>query len=627
MDEATKESITTQVWFLNDQKDQIPDMTLEEQVQLYEMIQADSKDQEADMKRQREELAASKASAASPRSPSPAAATLTTETSPTSVATNPSQAESEKEESGSDYTSGLRGAIAAGASADDESATSVSEDEGESVYAMLASVAPPPKTATTPPEAPKSPSKSSLKDSSVEHEEKNVQMAPMTKSFSMGSTSLKHNRSDSFSNLDELDTLLIGGDIEPLQEDILAWSSETPHNLSDWTLLVEDELDASKTPYYVHKLVLSTGPTKSEHFERRFAEGGSGKNVTEVILSYSAAGAVPDMLDFLYSREDELSLTSTNALGLRHLGKLWGIRKLVVLATKFIRDETKPETSLHYLNSAAEFQDEVVMARAAEICAGNIMTVDREGLTGLDPALFSMVVSCQEVGCSSEELSKIVSEFCRLNEEYMNEELLHVVTASEKMPDIHRTEAVYLLSLSEQHETEDKKSDLESRCIASGSIAWNETLVAELEQKDRVPGPYDLLTAELKVKLLQDALLKAGEDFNALDGKHKEEMDGLSTQQEAARVAQQAEMEAMKSKVKKAMARRTELEDELHSFARVPWNFKAPKPKIGTYQPNVKGCGQKKPTAVPSTARSEDDLFGSLFVDGANAWPMYYFKK
>jgi len=50
------------------------------------------------------------------------------------------------------------------------------------------------------------------------------------------------------------------------------------------------------------------------------------------------------------------------------------------------------------------------------VCAGNIIKVDREILTDLKPHLFCTVVSLENLSCTSEELSKLVAEFCRKNE-------------------------------------------------------------------------------------------------------------------------------------------------------------------------------------------------------------------
>ena len=141
----------------------------------------------------------------------------------------------------------------------------------------------------------------------------------------------------------------------------------------------------------------------------------SAVSTSQIVLSKSAALAFPQFLDFMYSREDKVDVTTCNAAALRFLGRYFGVRKLVVLVTTFVRDDLMPSSSLHYLNAAAEFHDEKLMTTAAQLCAQNIATtaVNREGLTNLDPPLFSMVVSFPNVACSSGELSKYVAEFAR----------------------------------------------------------------------------------------------------------------------------------------------------------------------------------------------------------------------
>lgn len=335
----------------------------------------------------------------------------------------------------------------------------------------------------------------------------------------------KVKRSNSYKNLDELDSLLVGENVKGKDPAVLAWSAAEPHRMSDWKIVVENAQASTKVTYHVHKLVMSTGPTKSETFERRFKEYHSEEdNTSEVTLSKSAAAAFPQLLDFMYSREDELDLNATNALGLRHLGKRFGIRKLVVLVTKFLREDSIPPMCLHYLNAAAEFKDQVVMARAAVVCAGSIMDVDREGLTNLDPHLFCTVISLENTACTSDELSKLVGEFCRKNEKVLTKNMLHVLTAGDKLPTIDNSEAVYLLSLSEKHETDDAtRTNLEERCVLSGSNAWKSAVFTTL-QEEELTGPYINLSAELKTELLENSLMRAQADYQACEESHEKAM-------------------------------------------------------------------------------------------------------
>ena len=202
------------------------------------------------------------------------------------------------------------------------------------------------------------------------------------------------------SNLDdEYDDILDGEVVLKTKEEQLTWSSKKPEFMSDWEIVVIDSTSVPRKSvrYFVHKLILSTGPTKSEQFASLFlGNGGENSiinksisgNVSESAVPKSAAEAFSTLLNFLYSRKDKLDITTVNAVALRYLGRLYGIRKLVILATTFIRDDMVYSKSLHYLNAAAEFDDRKVMLTAAQTCAMNIKDVDHEGLVWLEPPPF-----------------------------------------------------------------------------------------------------------------------------------------------------------------------------------------------------------------------------------------------
>jgi len=413
---------------------------------------------------------------------------------------------------------------------------------------------------------------------------------------------------------DDYDDILDGMSIKSPEEE-LSWSSEKPHPMSDWKFVVGNLQAKTKQTYFVHKLVLSTGPTKSEHFEKLFRTF-QRSNVTEVTFSKSASLAFPALLDFLYSREDVLDVRTENAVALRYLGRVYGIRKLVVRCTTFIRDDLSHDKSLHYLNAGAEFDDKKVMATSSQCCAANITLVDRDGLTDLEPPLFSLVVSCEKVACSSEELSRIVGEFSRKHEDVMDASLLRVVTHPKNMPVVCPSETVYLLQKSEQHEpNDDKKSDLQQRCILSCSTAWNGTLVGQLVWKS---DSYAKISPELKVNLLEDSLVKAKKDFDTgLQAKVSAKDDEIST-----RDSHIAKLKKTTDSLHKEIS---VLRKELSKFKRLPAEYEFPKKKkMYTYLPAREKFGTERPTAMPRNVSASEQ--GYIYPEVNSRWPVFYFK-
>ena len=299
-----------------------------------------------------------------------------------------------------------------------------------------------------------------------------------------------------------------------------------------------------------------------------------------------------------------------------------------MMVTRFIRKDLIAQKSLHYLNSSFEFKDLSLIDTASKVCAGNITFVKRDGLTSLDPFLFSKVVVCDNVACSSEELSKIVSEFCRKHSDDLNSELLRVVTGVKNMPTIDRSECVYLLQLSEQYSTDDDgECNLKGRCILSGSDAWNNTLVKQLKVEPEAAGPYDLLTSDLKVDLLQDALIQAKKDFDDTQTRKNQALESLQAEAKKKMNSKDKSVKDMDMKVSQLEAECERLKKELSRFKRMTADHKFPKNRVQySYHPQGEKYGKDKPTALPDNG-VKDDNSGIIVMQNGKVWPVYYYCK
>jgi len=259
--------------------------------------------------------------------------------------------------------------------------------------------------------------------------------------------------------------------------------------------------------------------------------------------------------------------------------------------------------------------------------------VDREGLTSLDPPLFSMVVSSPEVACTSEELSKYVAEFARKHAREMNVELLDVVTDNRNMATIDPVEAVYLLQLAEEY---DDKSDLGARCIKSCATAWHGTLVAHVEpSREDAAGSYVQISAPLKVLLLEKALIQAEGDCSQMEAK---KADFCAKEKHHLRAKDEiiASKEMILSDISFSLGNQDELcrklEAELATFHRLPNDYKFPALKGEcTYHPRAAFeqrslCGTCMPSRMPPNS-TEQDKKGYIcrILENDSMLPLYFY--
>ena len=90
---------------------------------------------------------------------------------------------------------------------------------------------------------------------------------------------------------------------------------------SDWTISVES--GNQQATYHVHKPLLSVGPRSCEYFSTLFqtkTELSETQNDTShITLDERDAGAVPTMLDFIYSPTGEIDTTTEKPIALRSL--------------------------------------------------------------------------------------------------------------------------------------------------------------------------------------------------------------------------------------------------------------------------------------------------------------------
>ena len=264
-------------------------------------------------------------------------------------------------------------------------------------------------------------------------------------------------------------------DVDQVQD----WRLDPEESQSDWTMVIESVPDGAISEYHVHKRILSEGPKKSKFFESLFRRNDSGQKTEEDSVSTSkmhaeAAKLVPDMLDYLYSINDMLDISTETAVALRHLSEFFGIRALATEVVSFVYYDMSIQNMKTYIVSASAFDDLQTLKLCAQRCAVQIMDIDPTShiLAEMDPSFLLDVISNPKVDRNnrSSHISKLVSIYCHVHRDTLNGGVFEELTSVEYLPTICKQAAFELLSL-EAKLVEDACEDsrgltyLQKRCV------------------------------------------------------------------------------------------------------------------------------------------------------------------
>ena len=345
----------------------------------------------------------------------------------------------------------------------------------------------------------------------------------------------------------------------------VSWRMDPKKSLSDFELVVvpkatheiekEENVVAIAQTYHVHKNFLGAGPRSGLYFENLF-RSKDGITTVSIEFDQSAAEAMPAMLDYIYSATDDVSVSSTNAVALRHLASFFGIEELFKNVNDFIQSDLTPTTSPIYLAESEFYYDEKIMQASFNLCSTNFGILDENALASFSPKLFRKVVLSSEFHCESKALSVRVGAFWN-NHADLDTALLKELTDPALMPEIDPSQALFFLKLALDHKlVDDKKrgldddnnsedvevvadciihkpsventSCLEERSKSAATHGWDIALVQELDSSKRTTILDDVdtsiehdliyhhLPADLRTHLLETGLLCASSEVRQL---------------------------------------------------------------------------------------------------------------
>jgi len=275
--------------------------------------------------------------------------------------------------------------------------------------------------------------------------------------------------------------------------DQLSWRLDPKVSFSDWTIIVTpvdadtNKKTSSSVEYHVHRSMIAVGPRRSKYFSSIMRSPSALSehidSTSKISLDPNAADVFPIMLDYMYSAHNvPLDIITPQAPPLRFLASYFDVRPLLHDVNNFIRKDLSCTTAPIYLAEGDVYHDENLIDLAIRVIAENVEGIYIGFLAALPPHLFHRVVKSPKLRCKSSWLSKIVSEFCRTQEELIDGEMLLELTGEDMMPEIIEEEAMFLLKLSaDLGIDEDGEGSLKRRCIQTCAALWKENLARPLK--------------------------------------------------------------------------------------------------------------------------------------------------
>jgi hypothetical protein len=280
-------------------------------------------------------------------------------------------------------------------------------------------------------------------------------------------------------------------------EEVLHWRLDPKVSMSDWTMVIESVPEGEITKYHIHRSAVVSGPKRGDFFVSLFENLGNAKKSTDnngddngdesfgynhheelqkpIKVHEDAAMFIPEMLDFLYSPDDELDIASDSATSLRHLSQFFGIRSLAKRVVSYMYDDICLDNVATYLDCANAFDDIATAKICADRCAQRVDEISSNSplLGEMDPSFLLDIVSSKKLDRRkhSGHMSKLVAVFCILKRDVVNGSVFEELTSVEYLPIIDEESALPLLMLESKlvEESSDETTKaltlLQKRCI------------------------------------------------------------------------------------------------------------------------------------------------------------------
>ena len=260
----------------------------------------------------------------------------------------------------------------------------------------------------------------------------------------------------------------------------LSWRMDPDESFSDWRMKVKHRHDGKIDTYHIHKHILAVGQYKCTFFAEIFLSHehtNASKGSTLIELAEGPANLVPIVLDFIYSPEHDLLITTRTASTLRFLSRVFGVWVLNKKVVEYVRKDMDLTNMLLYLEHAELYDDERITSIAIRKCATNIKEIDPESdlLRGIKPDFFGRVVASTEIDTSAScHINILIAKYFTLHE--LDESLLGQLLKHVPMKEIDQYSALQLLRVMSSVKSKGVAifSDIRKRCSDILIENWKE---------------------------------------------------------------------------------------------------------------------------------------------------------
>jgi len=292
--------------------------------------------------------------------------------------------------------------------------------------------------------------------------------------------------------------LSMGGDAKDFEDETLTWRLDPEQSLSDWTVVLTNKGSGEIKPYHLHKNILAVGPRKCEYFVGVFRKrAGTAANKSEISMEEPAFDCFPQFLDFVYSKDGALEVTTANATAMRHLAKIFGLKILFKLATEFLIKDISLENGVTYYKHSVLLSDEKITAMVARHAGKSILQIEPKGelVQMMDPEFFMRLMVAPEIDSKAKHyhISLLLAEYCKLNKGRMEAGVFLKLCDEKHLPLIDHTVALVMLEMEADLVMATTSvlnfsniTSLQKRCIKELSHNWKEFSELEKEEVSRV---------------------------------------------------------------------------------------------------------------------------------------------
>lgn len=264
----------------------------------------------------------------------------------------------------------------------------------------------------------------------------------------------------------------------------LTWRMDPKQSLSDWKIEVvvsgENE-DPCSNVYHVHQCVLAVGHKKSNFFVKLFC-GPFSESVTKsscMEFEQEVADAFPILLDYLYSHEDKLDVTTENIPVLMKLADYLDIQSVRDEIAKYCLKNLGTQTCAIFYGYGEDYKILSLQEAAIDICLINLEAIcpDSSSIASDSRLTFWLELQKHMKNAFDEYLlhfSRLVAAFCFCNKATLNIDDFKALTSSKDLPQIHYKAAELLIQVELELENHNatELSDLQERCIDALATAW-----------------------------------------------------------------------------------------------------------------------------------------------------------